>query len=216
MNLRPKRERALLCSLIAVFVVASCRAQNDSPAAAPPSTSTDTVVSSMPPFQTKEPDRYRATRTITSVTADGKTSIVRSSTARDGEMRRTEAEFASRRFVFLNVPQGTFVLLPDEKVYASTLGDTVVAMGEDGEISPDKLLHDENGTSSYQKLGTELIGGRNTNKYRIVVNSPAPANVSPAPRPGETTKLTGRGLRPTASANETPAWRRARSSAALS
>src|SRR6185295_10030210 len=32
--------------------------------------------------------------------------------------------------------------------------------------------------TSYQKLGNEVVAGRNTNKYRIVVNSPAPANVS--------------------------------------
>ena len=175
MTLRRKRERALICSSIALLVVASCRAQNDAPA---PSTksSTDTVVSSTPPFQTKEPERYRATRTITSVTADGKASVTQSSTARDGDLRRTDSE----RLVVLNLPQGVFVLLPDEKVYADSGGETVPGIAEDVEISPEKLLHDETASTSYQKLGTELIAGRNTNKYRVVVNNSSAANVSPS------------------------------------
>ena len=164
---RLKRKRMLLCC--SLLVLASCSSQN-SPATnnAP----TDTVLSSTPPFQTKEPERYRATRTITSVTAGGKTTVVKSSTAKDGEMRRTESEVASRKLVFLNVPEGTFVLLPDDKVYASTSSDeTVPGSAEDGEITPEKLLHDDTGSTSYQKLGTESLAGRNTNKYRVVVNS---------------------------------------------
>jgi outer membrane lipoprotein-sorting protein len=177
MNLRLTRERALI-SVLTLLLVASCRSVNDSPA--PPGAPTDTVVSSTPPFQTKEPDRYRATRTITSVTADGKTTVTKSSTARDGEMRRTESEFASRKLVFLNLPQGTFVLLPDEKLYADSGSETVTGAADDGEISPEKLLHDETASTSYQKLGAESIAGRNTNKYRIVVNSSNAANVSPS------------------------------------
>jgi len=172
MNPWRKRERVLI-SVLTLLVVASCRSANDSPAP-PPSAPAETVVSSTPPFQTKEPDRYRATRTITSVTADGKTTVTKSSTARDGEMRRTESE----RLVFLNIPEGTFVLLPDEKLYADGGGETGTA--EDDEITPEKLLHDETASTSYQKLGAESIAGRRTNKYRIVVNSSNAANVSPS------------------------------------
>ncbi|HET9478179.1 MAG TPA: hypothetical protein VFO72_02470, partial [Pyrinomonadaceae bacterium] len=95
-------------------------------------------------------------------------------------MRRTESEVGSRKLVFLNVPEGTFVLLPDEKVYANTSSDApVVGSAEDGELTPEKLLHDDIGSTSYQKLGTESVAGRNTNKYRVVVNKSNPANVSP-------------------------------------
>ena len=180
MNRRRKRERAALISLCwSLLVFASCSSQNNSPATS--NTSTETVVSSTPPFQTKEPERYRATRTITSVTADGKTTVSTSSNARDGEMRRTESKVASRTLVFLNLPEGAFVLQPDDKVYASISGDsgdTGLGTSEDGEISPEKLLHSDNGKSSYQKLGTEVIGRRNTNKYRVVVNSSSAASVS--------------------------------------
>ncbi len=89
-------------------------------------------------------------------------------------MRRTE----SGRLIFLNLPEGTFVLLPDEKLYADSGGETGAT--EDDEITPEKLLHDETASTSYQKLGAESIAGRNTNKYRIVVNSSNAANVTPS------------------------------------
>lgn len=173
MNRRRKRELALYCSLL---VFASCSSQNSSPAT--PGASPETVFSSTPPFQTKEPERYRATRTITTVTADGKTTVSTSSTAKDGELRRTETKVASSTLVFLNLLEGTFVLLPDDKIYAGVSGDSTLGTSEDGEISPEKLLHTDDGKSSYQKLGNEVIGGRNTNKYRVVVNSSSAASVS--------------------------------------
>lgn len=177
MNQRRKRERALisLCSSL-LLVVASCSSQNNSP---PPANTATEVVVSTPPFQTKEPERYRAKRTITSVTADGKTTVTTTSTARNGEMRSTESKVASKTLILLNLPEGHFVLLPDEKIYASVLAYDVVG-GEDGEISPDKLLHGDEVKSSYQTLGTEVIGGRKTNKYRVVVNSPSATSVTPS------------------------------------
>ena len=173
-RLRKRPLTSLFCSLL---VLASCSSQNNSPATN--SAPSDTVSSSTPPFQTKEPKRYRATRTITTVTADGKTTVVKSSTAKDGEMRRTETEAGSRKLVFLNIPEGAFVLLPDEKVYASTSSDEPVAgSAEDGDLTPEKLLHDDIGSTSYQKLGTESVAGRTANKYRVVVNNSNTANVS--------------------------------------
>ena len=176
MNRSRKRERALISLCSSLLLVASCSSQSSRPATG--NAVTEVVVSSTPPFQTKEPERYRATRTITTVTADGKTTVTKSSTARDGELRRTESKVASMRLVVLNLPQGTFVLLPDDKVYADSTGEIVAGAAEDGEISPEKLLHDETGSTSYQTLGTELIAGRNTNKYRVAVNSSNAAGVS--------------------------------------
>jgi outer membrane lipoprotein-sorting protein len=178
MNRRRKRERALIPLCCSLLVFASCSSQSNSPAT--PSASTETVVSSTPPFQTKEPERYRATRIMTSVAADGKTTVTTTSTARDGELRRTESKVETRTLIFLNLPEGTFVLLPDEKLYASVSGDSVPGAAEDGEISPEKLLHGDDLKSSYQKLGTELVGGRNTNKYRVVVNSSSATSVTPS------------------------------------
>src|SRR6185503_6092171 len=105
------RRKALIFSSLALLIVASCRAQNDSPVTN--SASSDTVVSATPPFKTKEPERYRATRTITSVTADGKTNVITHSIARDGEFRRIEAEVVSKKMIFLDFPGGKLLLLPD-------------------------------------------------------------------------------------------------------
>ena len=161
--------------IFVVLLVGACRSQKEP--ATTLNAASEIVVSSTPPFQTKEPERYRATRTTTIVTADGKTVITKSSIARDGEMRRNESETASKKIAYLDVPDGRFVLLPDEKVYADLATGTDPG-SSDEDISPEGLLHEDETHTSYQRLGTELIGGRNTDKYRIVVNSSTPGSVS--------------------------------------
>jgi outer membrane lipoprotein-sorting protein len=170
-----KRERALI-SVSLVFLVVSCRSQSES--VGTQTSASETVVSSTPPFQTREPDRYRAIRTITMVMSDGKTVITKTSAARDGDMRRSESEVASKTLVYLEIPAGRFVLLPDEKVYADSSEDANVEDDESLETSPERLLHVDGGSVSYQKLGTGTIEGRSANKYRIVVNSSGAASVS--------------------------------------
>jgi outer membrane lipoprotein-sorting protein len=172
-----KRERALISvSLLLLFV--SCRSQSDS--VATEKATSESVISSTPPFQTREPDRYRATRVITTVTPDGKTIITRTSIARHGEMRFYQDEVASKKVAYLEVPAGRFAVLLDDRVYADLSAESPGAIeeGQATEVSPERLLHVDTESSSYQKLGTESIGGRNTNKYRVVVNSSSAANVS--------------------------------------
>jgi outer membrane lipoprotein-sorting protein len=173
--MKRQREIALLSISVSLLVVGSCRSQNES--SITPIAPGETIVSSTPPFQTKEPDRYRATRTITIVTAGGETVVTKRSIAKDGEMRRSESETASKKIAYLDVPDGKFVLLPDEKVYAEVATENNFDAGEE-EISPERLLHEDATNTSYQKLGTELIRGRNADKYRIVVNSSTPGSVS--------------------------------------
>lgn len=165
----------LVAVCVVLFVLAACSSQNKNLTSATPSP--EIVVATTPPFQTKEPERYSAVRTITAVSAEGKTLVTKSSVVRDGEFRRHE----STTIVFLDRPEGKFVLLPKEELYADVTDQSQISAdpNEEGlESSPDALLHTDAGTTSYQKLGNEVIAGRSTNKYRIVVNSPAPANVS--------------------------------------
>lgn len=175
-----RRSTALLLFSFALLSVASCRAEKATSGSEGPSP--ETLVSSSPPFQTKEPDRYRATRTITIVTASGGTVVTKSLMARAGEMRRHESETVGKKMVYLDVPQGRFVLLPDDNLYADLANETAFNSGQDEEqleLSPERLLHGEGSShTSYQKLGTELIDGRNAIKYRVVVNSSSPENVS--------------------------------------
>ncbi|MCA1576579.1 MAG: hypothetical protein LC794_04345 [Acidobacteria bacterium] len=142
----------------------------------------DTVVSSTPPFQTKEPERYRATRTMTTFTATDVEEITKNLIARDGELRREETEVDGQRVVYLNLPEGRFMLLPDDKVFADAKDVDHLASGLDSdgesETSPDRLLHTEPISTAYQRIGVESVNGRNTQKYRVVVNSSTGANVS--------------------------------------
>lgn len=138
----------------------------------------NTVVSSTPPFQTEEPERYRATRTTTIVSAAGQTFITKNSILRDGERRRDETETAGHRVVYLTLPEGRFVLLPDDKSFAAVTNEDLNAAEQESETSPDRLLHTETITTRYEKLGAETVDGRNLQKYRVVVNNSTEKNVS--------------------------------------
>ena len=162
------RKRVIAVSVV-LLTIAACRSQSETLTV---SQSADTVVSSTPPFQAKELERYSAVRTITTTNAAGETLVTKTSVARDGQMRRQESTI-----VYLDVPEGRFVLLPGEKVYADLADENSIPTDE-LDASPERLLHEDSGSTTYQKIGTEVIGGRNANKYRIVVNSSAAANVS--------------------------------------
>jgi outer membrane lipoprotein-sorting protein len=172
-------ETALLSLLLCVLAVASCRTANESVTNDIPKP--DTVVSATPPFKTKEPDLYSATRTITIFAANGETTVTKTLIARDGPRRREEEETAALRIVYLELPEGRFVLLPDQKIYAAaTSGDALAnSQSQAGEEnSPDRLLHTDSISTTYEALGGEIIAGRSTSKYRIIVNNSATENVS--------------------------------------
>ena len=175
-----KRAGALVAVSVVLLVAGACRSQSEN-LTTTNSQSSDTVVSSTPPFQTKEPSRYSALRTITIVNAAGESLVTKTSVARDGESRRHESTVASKTTVYLDVPEGKFVLLPDEKVYADLTDESQISADKDEDglnSSPDALLHTDAGSTSYQKVGAESVAGRNANKYRIVVNSSSATNVS--------------------------------------
>ena len=173
-----RQSQKILLSFCALIFGASC-AQTQKVA-----TDTNTnpsVVSSTPPFQTKEPERYRATRTITTITANGETTVVKTLVARDGEWRRDEPEMAPQRMIFLYGPGGKFLLLPDSKAFVElTKMDQTETFDSENEsdTSPDRLLHTDPIATTYQKIGAETVNGRATQKYRAVVNSSTGTNVS--------------------------------------
>src|SRR5689334_23921685 len=81
------------------------------------------AISSTPPFEIAEPERYRATRTISTTNANGQTLVTKSSVARDGVQRRDESDSAGQRVIYLTLNEERFVLLPDEKIYAAVTND---------------------------------------------------------------------------------------------
>ncbi|HET6974850.1 MAG TPA: hypothetical protein VFI24_00890 [Pyrinomonadaceae bacterium] len=176
MTLRQRRD----CSLILlVLLTISCRSQSNN--VANNNSTTDTVVSTTPPFQTREPDRYRAFRNVTIVTASGQTVTTKNLIARDGDLRRNESHVGSKQIAYLERPEGRFVLLTQEKIYADVTPDADLPANEADdtlERSPEGLLHADTGNTTYQKLGEETNGERKTAKYRVVVNSASATNVS--------------------------------------
>jgi outer membrane lipoprotein-sorting protein len=174
--MKQARKLIAICSSLALLFLTSCRVQKDSPAMNGPSS--DAVISTTPPYRTKEPERYRARCTITSVTADGKTTVEKFSQAKDGELRRVDYESRPRPSIMLYLAQGDFILRPDEKVYAERERADVLLTPDEEESSPEQLLYTDIVKSSYQKLGTESLSGRNTEKYRVVVNATLPKGVS--------------------------------------
>ena len=164
--------RAHGCALILPLLLAStsCRVTNEP--AANSNTAPETIVSTTPPFQTREPDRYQATRTITIVTAKGETTVTKTLIARDGPLRREESDAV----VYLQLSEGSFVLLPAQQVYAAVTADD--KLETEDENFPDRLLHTDPISATYQSFGTETIGGRKAKKYGVVVNNPAAENVT--------------------------------------
>jgi len=132
-------------------------------------------VLSVPPFSTKEPERYQATRIIT---IDGADSTVPNVTtiriARDGDRRREDYESETElQTSYIETPAVTFILLSAKKLYAAVDSASAragpVDQTEDNgvDFSPERLLNESNAVARYEKLGTESVAGQITTKYRV-------------------------------------------------
>jgi len=95
--------------------------------------------------------------------------------ARDGDRRREDYKSpAGEKISYLQLPEGTYVLLPAKKLYAELKPETS-GSGDDRatsvppDFSPDKLLNEMRPESRYEKLGAETVNGRAATKYRVTV-----------------------------------------------
>ncbi len=173
---RANRSALLLISFCFVAITSCRTATEPTPNETP---ATDTVVSTTPPFKTKEPEQYSATRTITTFSANGEKLVESKLIGRDGLMRREESASGQTRIVYLDSPESRFILWPEQKIYAAQEGDRATpAPSETEEDSPDRLLHIEPSVTTYQYLGTDTVAGREAAKYRVVVNSSLTENVN--------------------------------------
>lgn len=137
--------------------------------------------SSIPPFSTKEPDRYQATRVITEIEIadDGHRSPASSEkflVARDGQNRREEFDGGHGAvIVYLENAAGQFLLVPEKKIYTS-LNAAPDENNDDSlegaltNFSPERLLHETSATARYEKLGSESLAGRKVTKYRVTAS----------------------------------------------
>ncbi|MGA9996319.1 MAG: hypothetical protein WBP93_12950 [Pyrinomonadaceae bacterium] len=138
-------------------------------------------ISSTPPFSTKEPERYQALMVVTGDMNDQSSQVAGAADfnnqqmfiARDGEKRRVDYGLNQGvKLSYLQLPNGLFLALPDEKIYAEIkLGEENSApnlpMGEAEDFSPDRLLNESHAGARYEKLGVEDLNGRATTKYRV-------------------------------------------------
>lgn len=174
------RTLATLFLLTLLLTTASCKrsdgtgTQNVSDGSA---SGTPGGTSLTPPFATKEPERYQAVRIITSSGGAGEAAATDGQTfiARDGDRRREDYESpAGEKISYLQLSEGSYVLLPAKKLYAELKPESGGAGGEGAasvppDFSPDKLLNETRPESHYEKLGAETLNGRATMKYRVTV-----------------------------------------------
>jgi hypothetical protein len=78
--------------------------------------------------------------------------------------------------VYLDLPTGSFVLLPEEKIYAEMVGPVMSSSTAEG--FEEGFVHTAPIQSTYENLGTETLNGTTTTKYRVTVNSANNGNVT--------------------------------------
>jgi outer membrane lipoprotein-sorting protein len=168
----------LISVAIGVLLISACKST------APQSNTNHAIISSTPPFQTKEPERYQAVRSMTFSKTGGASVKTKTLLAKDGEMRRDEYQTeTNQRIVYLDLPVGRFILLPEAKLYADLRSeggglDSSDREDTESESSPDRLLNTDPVSARYEKIGGEVVNGRNTSKYRVIVNSSTGGTVS--------------------------------------
>jgi outer membrane lipoprotein-sorting protein len=132
------------------------------------------TISSSPPFSTKEPERYQATRITTSSDSRTGSEFVTRTTrvfiARDGQKRREE--YDEGRLLYLETLTGRFAISPEKKIFVRLDSGTTdfrpPSESDDSNLnSPQSLLSQTLATVSYEKIGPETLNGRATTKYRV-------------------------------------------------
>jgi len=172
----PRLTSHQLSFLVGLLLLSSCTSKPQGGSGSPQTN--EQIVSSTPPFQTKEPEQYTAVRTLTFIEPSGTSTTHKTTIARFQTLRREVTETTDAgSVVFIESDKGRFVLLPDARIY-SAVTETSGIDPTEFESSPEKLLHPDALSTSYQKIGSELISGRNATKYRVAVNTPTAANVS--------------------------------------
>ncbi len=173
-----------------LLIITACKTSKTPTGSSDNSPSPEIITSSAPPFSTREPERYRATRLVSITESDATHSAANTQTsrviiARDGEKRREEyvAE-GEDTIVYLETAAGQFILLPSRKLYAQAEPsyleiDSIAAQSDVyNDFSADRLVNEYQTTSSYQKLGAEMVNGTMTAKYRVTPSDTNGSNLT--------------------------------------
>jgi hypothetical protein len=124
---------------------------------------------SLPPFSTKEPEKYQASIFFASRFDPEAANFVEQTyrVARDGANRRLDFEAGEQQYTKLQTADGkTYLLLPQKQVYAemAVAGDVPNLPSE---MSLGHLLHSKPVGATYERIGEEDLAGRKTVKYRV-------------------------------------------------
>jgi outer membrane lipoprotein-sorting protein len=142
------------------------------------STPTKEVFSSTPPFKTNEPESYQAIRVVTFTGSDRTSEVSRTLLAKDGLNRREET-LGPGSIVYLYVPQGSYILVPQAQIYAdSNPGPQSTPVSTPPDEASEPILRESGSETLYRQLGSEDINGRRLQRYQIVVNTSPGQNVT--------------------------------------
>jgi outer membrane lipoprotein-sorting protein len=140
----------------------------------------EVLVSSRPPFNTKEPERYRAMRVTTSEEANSGSSPAITQTSvtvivRSGPNRREEYKSNQTELVYLENQNGRFLLVPALKSFGELNTQNAITSAlplddANGANVTQGLLADASASAVYQPLGAEEFNGRRTIKYLVRQN----------------------------------------------
>jgi hypothetical protein len=111
--------------------------------------------SQLPPFATKEPQRYQATRITTSTYGSvgdaPEASSNRVFIARDGDRRREDYDLNGIVVSYLELSSAHYALLPAQRIYVDLEGEPEPAAPTDlaSEFSPERLMNQSPSESRY-------------------------------------------------------------------
>lgn len=146
--------QALLVCIASVLLFVACSQKESG------GSGRETFFGSVPPFSTIEPERYQAIRTITFRAASQKRQI---SIARDGPKRRQEYDISGKKIIYLELPEGRYILLPGERLFADLKSEPFAQA-----LEPASPSYIQPGTENrYERLGPEQVGERATMKYSV-------------------------------------------------
>ena len=135
------------------------------------------TTSSLPPFSTKEPQRYQANRITSSRSSEpgtqDQTDVSQVFLARDGDKRREDYDLDGLSISYLELPGARYALLPSQKIYTdlNEAEEGGLPADDDAEFSPDRLLNESPVESVYELQGPETINGREATKYRVTTTN---------------------------------------------
>lgn len=135
------------------------------------------IDSSGPPFVAKEPAQYRATRITTTAADGGAARPEQMGIARDGARWRMDLTVKGESITLLDLPEGRVLIARQRNVFARLRPDAPAGLPSTDDapltpdLSPERLLNQEDWRPDYAKLRPEQFNGRAVTIYQVTLRS---------------------------------------------